>query len=76
MFGGNTGQEPVNDCCIISNYQNYKKGCLNVEKSPFTWVRLESKNEAPLARVYHSASLCNSGSANGMVVVFGGRSND
>ena len=51
-------------------------GCLNIEKSPFTWVRLESKNEAPLARVYHSASLCNSGSANGMVVVFGGRSND
>jgi hypothetical protein len=51
-------------------------GCLNVDKSPFTWVRLECKSEAPLARVYHSASLCVSGSATGMVVVFGGRSGD
>lgn len=51
-------------------------GCLNVEKSPFTWVRLEVKSEAPLARVYHSASLCVNGSANGMIVAFGGRSND
>jgi protein phosphatase len=37
---------------------------------------LECKTEIPVARVYHSASVCTSGSANGMVVVFGGRSND
>ena len=51
-------------------------GSLNVDRSPFTWVRLECKSENPVARVYHSASLCSSGSANGMVVVFGGRSGD
>ncbi|CAD8156820.1 unnamed protein product [Paramecium pentaurelia] len=64
-FGGNTGQEPVNDCW-----------CVNVEKSPITWVRLECKSEQPIARVYHSASICTNGSANGMVVAYGGRSND
>lgn len=30
VFGGNTGQEPVNDCW-----------CLNVEKSPFSWVKID-----------------------------------
>ncbi len=34
------------------------------------------KNDLPTVRVYHSASLCVSGSASGMVVIFGGRSND
>ena len=35
VFGGNTGQEPVNDCCKIF----FKKtlGCVNVEKSPISW---------------------------------------
>ncbi len=56
VFGGNTGQEPVNDCW-----------CLNVEKSPFTWTRLDCRSESPQARVYHAASLCTYGSANGMV---------
>ena len=47
-----------------------------MEKSPFTWLRLECKSENPIARVYHSAALCSSGSANGMVVAYGGRSGD
>ena len=51
-------------------------GCVNVEKSPITWVRLECRSEQPLSRVYHSASICTNGSANGMVVAFGGRSGD
>lgn len=50
--------------------------CLNVEKSPFIWTRFEIKPENPMARVYHSASNCTSGSANGMIVIFGGRSGD
>jgi protein phosphatase len=29
-----------------------------------------------MVRVYHSAALCNTGSANGMMVVFGGRTAD
>jgi len=49
---------------------------LNVEKSPFTWVKLECKSDIPIPRVYHSAALCSSGSANGMIVVYGGRSGD
>lgn len=66
VFGGNTGQEPVNDCWSLS-----------VEKSPFAWTKIEyEKSEALPARVYHSAALCTQGSASGMVVVFGGRSND
>ena len=32
--------------------------------------------EIPSPRVYHSAALCSNGSANGMVVVFGGRGPD
>lgn len=31
VFGGNTGQEPVNDVW-----------CLSVEKAPFSWVKLET----------------------------------
>lgn len=64
VFGGNTGQEAVNDYW-----------CLKVEP-PFAWLKLESKTEIPSPRVYHSAALCNSGSANGMVVIFGGRGPD
>jgi len=30
VFGGNTGSEPVNDVW-----------CLNVERTPFSWVKLE-----------------------------------
>lgn len=40
-FGGNTGQEPVNDFW-----------CLNVEKNPFSWMKLEAKSDVPKARVF------------------------
>jgi len=62
VFGGNTGNEAVNDVW-----------CLNVEKAPFSWSKVEAGNEGPCSRVYHSASVCSTGSANGMMVVFGGR---
>jgi hypothetical protein len=65
VFGGNSGSEAVNDFW-----------CLNVDKSPFSWQKFESKNEAPCARVYHSAALCQYGTAMGMIVIFGGRSGD
>lgn len=65
VFGGNTGSEPVND--IWS---------LNLEKSPLIWNKIETKNECPPVRVYHSASVCTVGSAAGMMVVFGGRTAD
>eukprot|EP01017_Pseudomicrothorax_dubius_P035538 TRINITY_DN4993_c0_g1_i5.p1 TRINITY_DN4993_c0_g1~~TRINITY_DN4993_c0_g1_i5.p1 ORF type:complete len:736 (-),score=189.58 TRINITY_DN4993_c0_g1_i5:188-2395(-) len=65
VFGGNTGSEAVNDYWAV-----------NVEKSPYTWAKLESKGDTPMARVYHSAALCVSGTASGMIVVFGGRGAD
>ncbi|CAD8187082.1 unnamed protein product [Paramecium pentaurelia] len=65
VFGGNTGQEPVNDVWSF-----------NLEKSPYSWSKLECPSELPSVRVYHSAALCNTGSANGMMVTFGGRTSD
>ena len=65
VFGGNTGSEPVNDVW-----------CLSVEKAPFSWAKLNFGSDVPCVRVYHSAALCMNGSANGMMVVFGGRTSD
>lgn len=65
VFGGNTGQEPVNDVWSF-----------NLEKSPYSWSKLECSSEQPCVRVYHSSALCTTGSANGMMVTFGGRTAD
>eukprot|EP00826_Nyctotherus_ovalis_P048150 TRINITY_DN5639_c0_g1_i11.p1 TRINITY_DN5639_c0_g1~~TRINITY_DN5639_c0_g1_i11.p1 ORF type:complete len:641 (-),score=170.98 TRINITY_DN5639_c0_g1_i11:118-2040(-) len=65
VFGGNTGTIPVNDIW-----------CLSIEKAPFSWMRINCGSELPQARVYHSAAHCTSGSAAGMMVVFGGRGAD
>lgn len=65
IYGGNTGTEPVNDVWS-----------LNLDKSPYSWNKLECASESPCVRVYHSAALCGTGSANGMMVIFGGRTAD
>lgn len=65
IFGGNNGTDTVNDVWI-----------LNIEKSPYTWVKLPIIGDIPSPRTYHSASLCTFGSATGMMVVFGGRGSD
>lgn len=65
VFGGNTGSEAVNDTWT-----------LDLVKAPFGWKKIDCNGDIPLARVYHSASLCVSGAANGMMVIFGGRGND
>lgn len=65
VFGGNTGSEPVNDAWS-----------LDLEKGPFGWKKLECTGDLPMVRVYHSAALCTSGAANGMMVIFGGRTSD
>ena len=49
---------------------------LNVDKAPFSWLKLETQGEAPNVRVYHSAAMCHMGSATGMMVIFGGRTKD
>jgi hypothetical protein len=50
--------------------------CLNVDKAPFSWLKLETPGDCPNIRVYHSAAMCHMGSATGMMVIFGGRTND
>ncbi len=65
VFGGNTGNETVNDVW-----------CLDLEHKPLSWARLDLAGPSPMPRVYHSAALCSSGTAAGMMVVFGGRGND
>lgn len=65
VFGGNTGQEAVNDVW-----------CLSVEKAPFSWVKLDCGRDSPCVRVYHSAAICTTGSASGMMICFGGRTTD
>ena len=65
VFGGNTGQEAVSDVW-----------CLSVEKAPFSWTKLDCGGDQPPVRVYHSAALCSTGSATGMMVIFGGRTTD
>lgn len=65
LFGGNTGTEPTNDVW-----------CFSVDKAPFSWQKLETAGSMPMPRNYHSAAMCTEGSAQGMMVVFGGRSND
>lgn len=65
VFGGNTGQEPVNDVW-----------CLSVERAPFSWNKLDCGKDQPPPRVYHSSALCLTGSATGMMVSFGGRTSD
>eukprot|EP00914_Ancora_sagittata_P024837 GHVO01049559.1.p1 GENE.GHVO01049559.1~~GHVO01049559.1.p1 ORF type:complete len:879 (-),score=113.27 GHVO01049559.1:304-2940(-) len=67
VFGGNDGQRSVNDIWFM-----------DVEKSPFSWtlVQLAAAGKQPLPRVYHSAEICKEGPANGMMVVFGGRTTE
>lgn len=65
LFGGNYGNEAVNDIFIF-----------NSESTPLQWTKLEIKDPIPPARVYHTAAVCNYGDANGMMVIFGGRKKD
>lgn len=50
--------------------------CLNIDKQPFFWSKLDCKGDIPAPRVYHSADVCQSGAASGMIVIFGGRRGD
>ena len=50
--------------------------CLNIDKQPFFWTKLDCKGDIPAPRVYHSADVCQSGAAAGMIVIFGGRRGD
>jgi len=65
VFGGHTPAGPANDTWVLL-----------IEQTPFKWQKIESKEEFPQPRVYHSASVWCSAKSAGMVVIFGGRAND
>ena len=65
VFAGNTGTDAVNDVWS-----------LNVDKAPFSWNKVETTGDSPVVRVYHSAALCQTGSATGMMIIFGGRTSN
>jgi protein phosphatase len=48
---------------------------MNIKKQPVTWLEVKCRGALPSPRAYHSAALCESGSTNGMILMFGGRSN-
>lgn len=65
IFGGYFKGQPVNDTWILS-----------IEDMPFRWKKVESNYDVPSPRVYHSMTVCSSGKAAGMIVLFGGRGKD
>lgn len=65
LYGGNYGNEAVNDVWIF-----------NSETQPLQWLKLDVPGDLPPPRVYHTAAVCNYGSANGMMVIYGGRKKD
>jgi hypothetical protein len=64
VYGGNTGSEAVGDIWKIDIMGN----CV--------WEKVTTGQENPPPRVYHSASICRTGTASGMMVIFGGRGGD
>ena len=67
VFGGNDGTSALNDVWTM-----------DAEKAPFSWVKLQvvTPTKSPAPRVYHSAEMCLSGPATGMMVIFGGRNGE
>lgn len=64
VFGGN------------SNRINNEVWIVNVDETQIEWKKLEINGEAPFPRMYHSAAVCKYGSASGMIITFGGRSDN
>lgn len=66
IFGGNTGNMPLNDVWTIQ-----------LEKMPIVWSKIEmpdsQSNPSPSPRVYHASGLCTKGTASGMMIIYGGR---
>ena len=64
IHGGNTGSEPIGDVWVNEINGNSE------------WRKVDTGYDNPPPRVYHSASICKMGTANGMMVIFGGRGAD
>jgi len=64
VHGGNIGSESISDVWV----NDILNSC--------EWRKVETGQENPPPRVYHSVSMCKTGTANGMMVIFGGRGAD
>lgn len=65
IFGGNTGSQPTNDVWMIT-----------LETNQFVWNKLIfQEGSAPSPRLYHACGMCLEGTAQGMMIIFGGRDN-
>lgn len=64
VHGGNIGSRSMADVWVNDVFLNCR------------WAKVETGSDGPSPRVYHSASMCRNGVANGMMVIFGGRGND
>jgi protein phosphatase len=63
VFGGNVGNKITNDLWLI-----------NIDDGILEWKKLEPTGDNPGNRMYHSSSVCRFGGAAGMMIIFGGRS--
>ncbi len=46
----------------------------NIDDERIEWKRVETTGDTPCPRIYHAAAICKVGSAAGMIITFGGRS--
>jgi protein phosphatase len=65
VFGGNIGNRITNEIWLI-----------NIDDGILEWKKLEPLGDSPGNRMYHASSVCRSGGASGMLIVFGGRSDN
>ena len=65
LFGGNNGNRRLNDVWIFS-----------ISVTPFSWSKLDFKDDIPSPRDFHSTSECHIQNRSSMIIVFGGRSKD
>lgn len=63
VFGGNVGSRITNDIYLI-----------NIDEGILEWKKLELIEDIPCPRMYHANSVCKTGGASGMMIVYGGRS--
>lgn len=62
IIGGNIGNEPSNEVWSLC-----------IDKSPFSWAKIDFKDKEPCPRVYHASTLWKAEKKFDMVLIFGGR---
>jgi protein phosphatase len=62
VLGGNLGNKITNDIWLI-----------NIDDGILEWKKLEPTGDIPSNRMYHASTVCKTGGAAGMLIVFGGR---